>query len=326
VSIQRKKIFQWNRIVRVLALAGVFAITVGKGSAQSLSDDSGNGLNLEYVNGNPLTMQMNTGYNEARINGVLMEVWEGATNQNVWMSINNGLPFTFSEALTNNTPTVIPYGSDQFMVFFTGTDNHIWYSFVGTDGSNPGRWYQVPNNQTTGMPVAAAPMGGPGTTNVFVAYHGNTTDNIYQTWYDGSSGTWSDAEDLGRGVSPSHPAVTYNIATNQMVVAIQGTNNHLLINSQALGAQGWGIWQDEGLLCLGPPALVSIPSGRMVTEAPSGAEGALELALYNSAGDIIQTLTDESAQGASVNNLTTEGDQVFGLYQEGVTGDWQQVL
>jgi hypothetical protein len=323
VSIQHKRTVQWDRIVRVLALAGVFAITLGKGAAQTLIDD--NGLNSEIVDGSQLEVHTNTGYNEARINGVLMEVWEGNTNQNVWMSINNGLPFTFSEALTNNTPTVVPYGSSGFMIFFTGTDNHIWYSFVGTNGSNPDQWYQVPN-QTTGQPVAAAPMGGPGATNVFVVYRGNTNNNIYQTWYDGNSGTWSNGEVVGGGVSVSHPAVTYNIATNQMVVAIRGTSNQLLTNSQTLGAQGWGSWKNTNIPCFGPPALVSIPSGLLVTEAASDTDNDYELALYDSNGDIIQASSDGSAQGASVNNLTTEGDQVFGLYQENDFGNWQQVL
>jgi hypothetical protein len=321
-----ERAFQWNRVIRFLALmTAIAALTLGKASAQTLQDPY---VSFEMVNGSQLFMASGTGYNEARINGNLMEVWEGANNQNVWMSINNNQAFTFSEALTNTTPTVVPWGTRGYMVLFTGTDNHIWYSFVGTDGSHSSQWFQVPHNQTTGMPVAAAPMGGEGTTNVYVAYRGGGNDQqIYQTWYDGQSGTWSESTLVGNLQSPSQPAVTYNIATNQIVVTAQGEDNQLWMNSQTLGASGWGGWWDTGVAYFGPPALVSIPSGYMVTEALSDSNNDFTLALFNSNGALINTLDDSQAgyygytsalgpffANAETVNLTTIGDQVWGLY------------
>ena len=330
-----ERTFQWNRVIRFLVLVMATAtLTLGKASAQTLFDPY---VSFEMVNGSQLLMASGTGYNEARINGNLMEVWRGSNNNNVWMSINNGQAFTFSDALTYTTPTVIPYGSNGYMVLFTGTDNHIWYSFVGTDGSNPNRWYQVSNNQTTGMPVAAAPMGGEGTTNVYVAYRGNGSDQqIYQTWYDGQSRTWSKSSLVGNIQSPSQPAVTYNIATNQIVVAVQGEDNQLWMNSQTLGARGWGGWWDAGVACFGPPALVSMPSGWMVTEALSDSNSDYTLGLFNSNSALKQTLDDSqagyygntSALGiffahAETVNLTTIGDQVWGLYDAPDSSDPQ---
>jgi hypothetical protein len=101
-----------------------------------------------------------------------------------------------------------------------------------------------------------------------------------------------------------HLSTTYNIATNQMVVAIEGANNDVWMTSQTLGAKEWANWTDTGVPCFGPPALVSTPSSVLVTEAFSDADGDYGLALYNSGGNIIQTSDDRPAStlGAPVNN------------------------
>jgi hypothetical protein len=63
-------------------------------------------------------------------------VWRGATNNQVWMSPNNGKPFTIGGTVTFQSPTVGPLGEDGFMVFHSGDDGNIWYTPVVGDGNN----------------------------------------------------------------------------------------------------------------------------------------------------------------------------------------------
>ena len=83
----------------------------------------------------------------------LLQVWRGETNNIVWMSLNGGEPFQLrnpdgSSTATYVSPTVVPYGSNNFMVFHTGDGGDIWYTQVFGDGHNSGTWTNVPGNFT----------------------------------------------------------------------------------------------------------------------------------------------------------------------------------
>ena len=72
------------------------------------------------------------------------------------MAIKNTKPFTVGTTQTNNSPTVVAWGSNSFMVFHVGVDNKIYYTVVNPSNQNWwGTWYPVPN-QSTNMPVRHA--------------------------------------------------------------------------------------------------------------------------------------------------------------------------
>jgi hypothetical protein len=76
-----------STVVFLTALAAVATAT------QSFAQLPGgvSSFNAEVVDG---TLLLQDTYSEARNGGGLLSVWRGATNNQVWMSLNNGRPFT----------------------------------------------------------------------------------------------------------------------------------------------------------------------------------------------------------------------------------------
>jgi hypothetical protein len=322
VIYRHKGFFRRSRKSSVLfLLAAVFGIATlaacSLASAQQLIRTPN--FTRENVNGNaPLTLQ--DAFNQARNDGHVIDTWRGDDNNNVWMSIDSGLAFTYGGAVTNTTPTVVPYGSDCFMVIVVGTDDHIWYSFVWTSGSHTDGWFQVPI-QTTQQPVSAVQMGA-NSTNVFIVYHGEGSDNrIFQTWYNGQSGDWANAGVIQNGLSHLAPAVTYNPASGQLFVVAVGTNNDLWMTSQPLGAKQWQPWNDlaGGVQFGDSPAITATPDGWMVISA-TGVERGSTLGLYDLNGNPIQRWIEDAATPEPGGNilgtveLTPVGAGVFALY------------
>src|SRR5260370_21582577 len=72
---------------------------------------------------------------EARNNGNLLSAWKAndETDQ-VWLSYNNGSPFTISPTTrTFVSPAVVAIGTSNFLVFHTGIDGQIYYAIVVGD-------------------------------------------------------------------------------------------------------------------------------------------------------------------------------------------------
>jgi hypothetical protein len=99
------------------------------------------------------------------------------------MSINNTNPFTLGTTQTNNSPTVVAWGSNSFMVFHVGVDNNIYYTVVNPSNQNWwGTWYPVPN-QSTNMPVSVTQLG-PSSQDLYMVYHANdSSDRVWGTQY-----------------------------------------------------------------------------------------------------------------------------------------------
>jgi hypothetical protein len=162
------------------------------------------------------------------------------------MSFNNGPVFTVGETQTYVSPTVVPWGENDFLVFHTGVDGNIYNTAVYDDGSHLQYWNNIPGN-TTDMPVSVAQMGA-NSYNVYVVYRGMGTDQrVWGVWYDADNDYWLAPDNIGGGLSITAPSVAYNPASNALFVAAQGLDNNLWMVNQPLGAASWNNWESQNI-------------------------------------------------------------------------------
>jgi hypothetical protein len=194
----------------------------------------------------------------------LLDAWRGAGGDNqVWLSLNNGLPFTLGSTTTYYNPTVVSWGSDSFFIFHVGTDNNIYYSALTyNDGwSWSGRWVAVPLQSTSGA-VSVAQYG-PGSHDLFMVYRSSNSDQIWGTYFDGDQGTgWGQTATIAGGLSPSAPAVAYNPAVQVMYVVARGEDNQVWMTDD-WGGQ-WNSWFSQGGGTYLPPSIAALPDGNML--------------------------------------------------------------
>jgi hypothetical protein len=193
--------FSWKRwwlplAAMLTALAMSLAVAV---PAYAAVPGESNYWSGEQANG---IIAANGTISQARNGGHLMDVWRGATNNTVWMAINNGAPFTLGSTTTYNSPTVVAYGSGYFMILHVGTNNNIYYTFIDPANRNwSGTWYSIPG-QSTNMPVSAT-QDGAGQNNIELAYHSSNSDVVWSAFYDGNGSGWGGAVNTHRHRRPS---------------------------------------------------------------------------------------------------------------------------
>jgi hypothetical protein len=265
--------FSWKRW-RVALIAALTALAMSLAFAgQALAAEPGEwgNWNQEMVNDQSMQVASQGTVQEARNGGNLLEVWRGATNDQVWLSFNNGPAFTLGgNTATYVSPTVVAWGTDAFMVFHTGTDGHIYWSPVYNDGTHESYWVQVPD-QTTNLPVSVTQIGA-GSVNLYIAYRGVGNDTrIWGTLFQWNGGNlqYVYTENIGGGRSPSAPSVVYNSAASALYVAARGlTNNHVwMIN-------GWindwySSWLDDGGDAIDSPQIAVNSNGTMLVDSLS---------------------------------------------------------
>ena len=265
--------FSWRRW-RLPLVAAVTAIAIPlalAGPAAAAEPGESGSWTQEWVGNQNLAA--NGQVSEAR-NGpngqYLIDVWRGADNNQVWFSLNNGLPVTLG-GQTYNSPTVVPWGSDSFMIFHVGVDNNIYYSaMVYSDGgwSWSGRWVAVPL-QSTNLSVSVAQYG-PGSHDLFMVYHSSNSDQIWGTYFDGDQGTgWGQIQTISGGNSPMAPSVAFNAATQVMYVVARGEDNQVWMTDD-WGGQ-WNSWWGQGGYTLNSPSIAALPDGNMLVSYIDGA-------------------------------------------------------
>ena len=233
----------------VLAALAVSVTVVGPAFAAEPGEDGS--WSQEYVGGQPL--RVNGHMTEARNAGHLLQVWRGETNNNVWMSLDNGNPFTLGTTATYVSPTVVPFGPSSFMVLHTGTNGNMYYTYVYSNGGWANNWWAIPN-QSTNNAVSAAQVGtSNGGTTILVLYRGNGNDNVYSTAYISDAGGWQSAEIVAGGQTEAAPSVTYNAYSNQVFAVIRGEDNQIWMNSISNGQ--WGNWAGQGFYTYTPPII-----------------------------------------------------------------------
>jgi hypothetical protein len=198
--------------------------------------------------------------------GSLLQVWRGETNNIVWLSLNNGNPFQLtnpdgSSTATYFSPTVVPYGTNSFMVFHTGTDGRIYYAQVSPDYTWSGSWTAVGFGQSTNMAVSVTQVGAD-STSLYMVYHSSNNDNVYGTYYNGSY--WGVGRQIAGGSSPAAPSVTYNNVSGLWAV-LRGEDNQVwMANSQDTTGNSWGSWTAQGGYTYVQPTIARSGAGPML--------------------------------------------------------------
>jgi hypothetical protein len=247
---------------RLPALAVLAVITV-LGTASEAFAQGQNGesskYTLEMVGGSGLSTQNDRC--EARNGGNLLEVWRGGDNNTVWMSFNNGTPFQIGTgSATTLAPAVVPWISNGFMVFHTGIDGNIYYSWVYANGGHDTSWHNVPA-QTTQMPVSVAQIGA-NSQNVYMVYRGFGNDTrVWGTWFDYSDNHWSQAENINGGRGNSAPTISFAPRADSLYVEVQGTDGNLWRTQQAVDAESWSPWTPILGQATGPNANRNLVNG-----------------------------------------------------------------
>src|SRR5579883_3346420 len=264
----KRKSRSWRTLLLAMTVLGIVAATTTESFAQQPGESSH--YTAENVDGQELRTPHT--YSEARNGGHLIRVWQGASDNQVWMSFDFGPNFTLGRTVTYTHPTVIPLGSSGFEVFHTGTDGGIYYTTVDIpdtdwDGNTgdvwDGTWQRIPN-QSTDMSVSAAPFA-PNSFDYYVVYRGSGNDTrVYGTWFDDAG--WHFGGNIGGGQALSAPSITLNPRTEHLVVVARGTDNQLWFTGQALGASSWPNWIPMGVNTVAQPNITSNTNGYMVID------------------------------------------------------------
>ncbi len=262
--------FSWKRWwLAFMAVLAALAVSVTFASPSFAAEPGEWGSwSPETVNNHNMQVASQGTLSEARNGGNLLEVWRGATNNQVWLSFNNGNAFTLGgNTATYVSPTVVAWGSDSFMVFHTGTDGNIYYTPVYGDGTWEDQWIAV-DWQTTNMPVSVTQLG-PGSNDLYMVYRGVGNDQrVWGTRFnaaDTAGGGWGDVENIGGGTSPSAPSVVWNNLAGTLNVATRGEDNQVWMNDGWI--DDWNGWAQEGGTTIDTPHIAAIATtGNMMMD------------------------------------------------------------
>jgi hypothetical protein len=281
----------------------------------------------EEVGGNQLQLQ--GAFSEARSNdGGLIEVWRGANNNQVWISIDNGEPFTIGSTQTYTNPTVTPWGPQGYMIFHVGINGLIYFHTVYSDGWWNGDWDAIPGQSTnTSMAVSAVQMGN-GSHNVYLVYRGSGNDyRVWGTWYDGNDGVWAGADNIATGVSFFPPSITFNPESQRLFAVVQGAaNNHVYLTTNQLGSAYWPPWTDLGPYTVtnGQPFIAADGDGDM-TISLLGPSGHSQWAQFNSDGNQLTSWEADPLTSPNAISLSSAAHAIFLLYNIYNEGWWRVI-
>lgn len=242
------------RLQAFVVLAVVMALGTGLKAVASTPGQPGESSNYTPENLRGLFLQTVSDRAEARNGGRLFEVWRGLSDNRIWMSIDNGSPFTTAQSTaTTVAPTVVPWGSTDFMVIHTGTDGRIYFNFFfiiddthhGEAGWQPIRQLNG-SYQTTFLPVSAVQLG-PNSGDVFMVYLSSNGDHqVWGTFFDVvSSDGWSDAARVNVGLGISAPSISYvpeGQTAARIDVSVVGLDQNIWNTQQFVGDNIWSPW------------------------------------------------------------------------------------
>jgi hypothetical protein len=264
--------FSWKRwrLALTAALAAIAVSVAFASPAFAAEPGESSSWSLETVNNHNMQVAAQDTLSEARNSGNLLEVWRGATNNQVWLSFNNGNAYTLGTTATYVSPTVVPWGPDSFVVFHTGTDGNIYYTTVYNDGSWDNRWYSVPW-QTTNMPVSVAQIGA-GSYDLYMVYRGSGSDQrVWGTSFTNAG--WGNAVNIAGGSSPSAPSVTWNDHVARPYVMARGEDNQVWMTTALSGtdaAPNWYGWSPTGGYTIDTPHMSAVSNGYMLADYLDG--------------------------------------------------------
>jgi hypothetical protein len=282
----------------LVALIAAFAVSLAVAGTASAAQpgESGNWAPETFNGVTPISTPLTMG--EARQGLTIVDVWRGETDNHVWISENHGEAFQIGSTATNFAPTVVPWGSTRFMIFHVGTDNHIYYTWIDPSmGQEAAQgWVAVPG-QTTTRQVSVTQLG-LGDWSLYMVYRSSTDDRIWGTLFNSGAGdfpaqnSWIRTTNIGGGLSPSAPSVTYSPSSGRIYAAARGDDNQVYLNSANDLIFNWGTWEAEGGATVDQPTIA---------------------AAQNNDGDLLVSYRDTNSH---IN---------YGLFNEGGTfNGWQQ--
>ncbi|MFD0782568.1 hypothetical protein ACFQZ8_01320 [Micromonospora azadirachtae] len=194
--------------------------------------------------------------------GVLLRAWRANDDSNnLWFSYGDNLnAFRLDNARSANSPTVVPFGYNQWAIFHRGLDNHIYYGFMDESLHWSG-WREV-FGQTTSLTPAVTQLGAEHPFELYMTYRGSSSSSMWGTYFNG---VWHDSVNLG-GATNHSPAVAWNPRSNNgngaLWAAHTGTDGHVYINTQNYGGN-WLAWFSVGGNLISGPAIATSNTGNM---------------------------------------------------------------
>jgi hypothetical protein len=254
-----------------------------------------------------------------------MDVWHGATNNIVWMSVNNGAPFELGSTTTYDSPTVVAYGTAQFMILHVGTDDNIYWTIYNPFLDTYSGWTRIPGQSTNAQ--VSATQDGAGRNTIEVAYHSSNDDRVWTTFYDGTN--WYGAVDIG-GLSPTAPSVVYNSAIGVTWIVARGVDNQIwMVNS--LPNATWGSWRPQSGFTYMQPTIAVLPDGNMLVSFANPDTGRPNYGRFTAYGTLVGGWMEDisgwqsaypvflSVVGSAIYALLTGYDN-FVYYKQAYTG------
>jgi hypothetical protein len=274
---------------------------------------------------------------EARNGGDQVDVWRGFDNQ-VWVSFDHGSPYTItSTTKTFASPAVAPFGTNEFIIFHTGSDGNIYFTEIADTVQNPNFWVQVPGQTTPNtMSVSVAPMG-QDSFEEFLVYRGASDDTrVFGTWIN-LQNQWSTPVNIGGGRALSGPSITFNNATQSLNVVAQGLDNQVWMTFQQLGSPTWPNWRPEAGQTSQSPSVAACANGNLLMSWVDSDQRPNYQATDANGNQLADSTIDlASASNSSPTNwrtdfpvqLVSSGNTVWSLFtgQNGGASYWKPVF
>jgi hypothetical protein len=264
---------------------------------------------------------------EARNAGHLLEVWRGADNNRVWLSLDNGGPFTLGFTETFQSPTVVGFGSEAFLVMHVGVDDHIYYTVVHPANPTTLHGWRDSGLVTT-MPVAAAQMNALHSDDYqvpFVVYRA-PNGTLWGTRYDTFNDVFGEPTPLRGGVGNSAPSITYNPYIERLYAVVEGTDGALWLSfaDAFTNPNTWTMWARYDIRTYGQPSIEATDSGTMVVTTRND-DGTSLFTTFDATGVQTTGLYLDTMQTTYPIRLTHVANTIYALYTIYTSDYYRQV-
>ncbi|MEU1374948.1 hypothetical protein ABZ442_14915 [Streptomyces triculaminicus] len=291
-----------SRILAV-AMTTAFAVLLFSNSPASALEPGESTRWANEIEGNT-PVQANGIMGEARAaNGDLFQVWHGADNGNMYLSLNHSQPLTLPGQTHASPQIVFVGGQAQFLLFHTGSNGFVYYTTlsvaVGDNGHRYARfdnWRQVPNGARTleGLSVAVTVTPNNG---AYLAFRGYNSNEIWGMYYNSQNGHWDLPTRTFGATSDSAPALAYSTNNNHILLAYRGTDNQVNVIRLPYGSGNWyGRTILGGVLTDSHPAIGVAPSGTGQVAIRQQGTGVLHLQTITDSGAHINWVRESQSQ------------------------------
>jgi hypothetical protein len=284
-------------------------------------------------------------YNTA---GALLQVWRG-DDDGIYLSLGHGPDLRLGTDLVGLTytyaaPRVVPWSANDFALFHTGTDGHIYWmpldinTIEADEAEGNGYilpyWQALPGTLTDNTLSPDVTTAGQGSENMLVAYRSATDNQLYSQWFaGGGGGGWQAPQEIGNAMSPSTPSILWNQALSVFVLFFRGNDNGLWVTFQSFGQPWLGeVYPITNAVTLGGgPSSMALENGDMQV-AMRDVNGHLwYLQYYGSdhtwtSPTLDNSLTSDETIDSPPQLSGTQGSQIWALISLSGYAYWKQSM